>query len=201
LIPKVNSPTGVNDFSPISLLNCIVKIITKLLGERLQAVTIPLVHQNQYGFIKSRTIQDCLTWTFEYIHQCQQSKEEIVINKLDFTKAFNTIEHNSIIMMMQHLGFNQKWTNWVSNILSSATTSVLLNEVLGKNLICKRGVRHGDPVSPLLFVLAVDLLQCVINHAHDMGILHLPIPTNDQAGFLVIQYVDDTIVLMKADQR
>jgi hypothetical protein len=56
-------------------------------------------------------------------------------------------------------------------------------------------------MSPLLFVLAADLLQCVINHAHDMGILHLPIPTNDQAGFPVIQYADDTIVLMKVDQR
>jgi hypothetical protein len=96
LIPKVNSPPGVNDFRTISLLNCILKIITKLLGERLQTVIIPLVHQNQYGFIKSRTIQDCLAWAFEYIHQCQQSKQEIVIIKLDFTKAFDTIEHNSM---------------------------------------------------------------------------------------------------------
>jgi hypothetical protein len=100
LIPKVNSPTGVGNFRLISLLNCIVKIITKLLGERLQGVIIPLVHQNQYGFIKSRTIQDYLAWAFEYIHQCQQSKEEIVIIKLDFTKAFYTIEHISIIIMM-----------------------------------------------------------------------------------------------------
>jgi hypothetical protein len=141
LVPKVNSPTRVDDFRSISLLNCIVKSITKLLGARLQAVIIPLVHQNQYGFIKSRIIQDCLAWTFEYIHQCQQSKQEIVIIKLDFTKAFDTIEHNSIILMMKHLGFNEKWTNWVSNILSSATTSVLLNGVPDKNLICKRGVR------------------------------------------------------------
>jgi hypothetical protein len=133
---------------PISLLNCIVKIITQLLGERLQTVIIPLVHQNQYGFIKSRTIQDCLAWPFEYIHQCQQSKQKIVIIKLDFTKAFDTIEHNSIILMMKHLGFNDKWTNWVSNILSSATTSILLNGVPGKNLICKRGVRQGSQCLP-----------------------------------------------------
>jgi hypothetical protein len=124
-----------------------------------------------------------------------------VIIKLDFTKAFDTIKHINIILMMKHLGFNEKWTNWVSNILSSATTSVLLNGVPGKNLICKRGVRQGDPMSPLLFVLAADLLQCVINQAHSMRILQLPIPTNDQADFPVIQYADDTIVVMKADQR
>jgi hypothetical protein len=56
-------------------------------------------------------------------------------------------------------------------------------------------------MSTLLFILAADLLQCVINQAHNMGLLQLPIPSNDQAGFLVIQYADDTIVVMKADQR
>jgi hypothetical protein len=67
LIPKVNNPSTVNDFRPISLINYVVKIITKLLGNRLQSIIIPLVHPNQYGFIKIRTIQDCLAWTFEYI--------------------------------------------------------------------------------------------------------------------------------------
>jgi hypothetical protein len=60
LVPKVNSATRINDFRHISLINNIVKIITKLLGDRLQSVIIPLVHQNQYEFIKIRTIQDCL---------------------------------------------------------------------------------------------------------------------------------------------
>jgi hypothetical protein len=124
-----------------------------------------------------------------------------MIIKLDFTKAFETIEHNSITLMMKHLGFNEKWINWIANILNSASTSVLLNGVPGKNLICKRGVRQGDPMSPLLFVLAADMLQCVINRAHNMGILQLPIPANDQAGVLVIQYVDDTIILMQEDRR
>jgi hypothetical protein len=68
LVPKVNNPVGMNDFRPISLINCVIKIITKLLGNRLQSIVIPLVHKNQYCFIKSRTIQDCLTWAFEYIH-------------------------------------------------------------------------------------------------------------------------------------
>jgi hypothetical protein len=200
LVPKVNTSMNLNEFRPISLINCVVKIITKMLGERLQSVIIPMVHQNQYGFIKSRTIQDCLAWAFEFIHQCQQSKQEIVLIKLDFTKAFDTIQHNSIIDIMKQLGFSNQWLKWISNILASASTSVLLNGAPGKSLQCKRGVRQGDPSSPLLFVLAADLLQHIINKARNQGLLHLPIQSSDNAGFPIIQYVDDTIIL-KASQK
>jgi hypothetical protein len=124
-----------------------------------------MVHRNQYGFIKSGTIQDCLAWAFEYIFQCQQSKREIIILKLDFTKAFDTIEFSAILEMMKQYGFSEQWLRWTSEILESATTSVLLNGVIGKTLSCKRGVRQGDPMPPLLFVLAAELLQCIINRA------------------------------------
>lgn len=64
---------------------------------------------NQYGFIKSRTILDSLSWAYEYIFQYQYSKKEITIDKLDFTKAFDTVEHNRILQMMDHLSFSEKW--------------------------------------------------------------------------------------------
>jgi hypothetical protein len=105
------------------------------------------VHTNQYGFIKSRTIQDYLAWAFEYIYQCHHSKREIVILKLDFTKAFDTIEHKAITQMMESLGFSNRWINWTKNMLESATTSILLNGVPSRNIHRKRGDRQGDPLS------------------------------------------------------
>lgn len=107
LVPKNSHPITPNDFRPISLLNSILKLITKLMVDRLQGAIISLIHKNHYGFIKSRTIQDCLAWTFEYLHQCQQSKRERVILKLDFKKAFDTIEHDTILKILKKIGFSE----------------------------------------------------------------------------------------------
>jgi hypothetical protein len=52
LVPKVQSPTRINDFRPITLLNCVVKILTKLLANRLQNIVLRIVHKNQLDFLK-----------------------------------------------------------------------------------------------------------------------------------------------------
>jgi hypothetical protein len=179
LIPKVDNPMVVSDFRPISLLNSSIKLLTKLLVNRLQSEILRIVHQNQYGVIKNRGIRDCLAWSFEYLHIYHKSKKEMIILKLDFGKVFDKIEHEVILQILKHKGFPQRWIDWIQGILRSGTSSILLNGTPEKVFHYRRGVRQGDPLSPLLSILAADLLHSVINRAKDIGILRLPI----QAGY------------------
>lgn len=97
LIPKKVGASRVNDFRPISLLSCTIKLLIKLLGNRLQSIILDLVNVNQYGFIKSRTIHDCIAWAYEFLFQCHRSKQTTVVLKLDFEKTFDKIEHAMIM--------------------------------------------------------------------------------------------------------
>jgi len=122
LIPKKDGPILASDYRPISLLNTSIKMFTKLLANRLQKVIKGLIHKNQYGFIKTRTIQDCLAWALEYIHLCHKSRKALIILNLDFEKAFDKVEHEAIIQILQAKCFGER----------CVTPSVLHSESLAK---------------------------------------------------------------------
>jgi retron-type reverse transcriptase len=136
MVPKVANLIKVGDFRSMSLLNSSIKLITKLLANRLQGMIFRLIHQNQYGFIKSRTIKDCIAWSFEYLHICYKSKKELIILKLDFEKVFDKVEHQVILDVIRARRFPDKWVNWTKGILSLVTSSALLNGIPGKVFHC-----------------------------------------------------------------
>ena len=121
------------------LTNVCLKFLTKLVANRLQEVITKCIHKNQYGFIRSRTIQDCLAWSFEYLFLCQASNKPIAILKLDFAKVFDTVEHEAILQIMRFKGFNEKWIGWAKSVLTSGTSSILLNGIPGMEFACRRG--------------------------------------------------------------
>ena len=99
------------------------------------------------------------------------------------------------------MGFPPKWIEWVQMVFSTASIVVLLNGVPGNIFKCRRGVRQGDPLSPPCFVLGAELLQRIINRAFHQGLLSKPINENSEDGFPIIQYADDTLILLKASQK
>lgn len=84
-------------------------------------------------------------------------------------------------------------------ILSTVTASVIMNGVPGKSIKCKRGVRQGDPFSPLLYVMVAELLQILVNEAWQHGELSLPIQNSGNKRYPIVQYAYDTLIILSAD--
>lgn len=82
-----------------------------------------------HGFIKAKSIQDCLAWSLECLHLCHHSKKDIIILKLDFEKAFEKVEHELMVQTMESKDFPARWISWMRMIFNSGTLAVLLNGV------------------------------------------------------------------------
>nr|GEU66892.1 arginine repressor C-terminal-like domain-containing protein [Tanacetum cinerariifolium] len=90
--------------------------------------------------------------------------------KVDFEKAFNSVNWSFLIDSMRQMGFGSKWRGWISSCLSSASISVLVNVSPSKEFKLERGLRQGNPLSPFLFLIVVEALQVSILEACDNGL-------------------------------
>ena len=114
--------------------------------------------------------------------------------KVDIAKAFDSVAWPFLIEVLQHIGFSRRWTNWISILLSTASTRVLVNRRPRRRIVHARGLRQGDPISSMLFVLVMEVLNSLIKEADRLAAL------SPLLGQVVVHraslYADDLVVLL-----
>jgi hypothetical protein len=115
-----------------------------------------------------------------------------VLLKLDLARAFDSISWPFLFEVLRRYGFSDKFLDWITILLSSASTRVLINGEPGPPIWHRRGLRQGDPLSPQLFVLAVDVLGRLINHAAALGVLQRLHPHRHVPAMSL--YADDVVL-------
>ena len=177
LLKKRKDANTVSDFRPISLIHSFAKLFTKVLACRLVPHMDRLVKPNQSAFIRGRMIHEnfkAVQLTAKLLHQ---KKKPTALLKIDISKAFDTVNWRFLIDLLKQMGFSRRWQNWISMILSSASTKIIVNGSLGRRICHARGLRQGDPFSPLLFVLTMEVLNALLKKADALGLL---LPLDDR---------------------
>ncbi|KAJ0923638.1 putative RNA-directed DNA polymerase [Helianthus annuus] len=195
LIPKINDPENLNDFRPINLIGCISKVISKVLANRLKMVIASVISEEQSAYLSDRNILDGPLITNEIISWIKKSKKRAFLFKIDFEKAFDTISWSFIKSVFMQMNFPDKWIQWIHGILVSSRSSVLVNGSPTEEFQCFRGVRQGDPLSPFIFILAMEALSSFMISATSAGIIKgISLPNNGPKVSHLI-FADDVMLL------
>ena len=159
LIPKKDGAECISDFRHISLIHAIAKILTKVLATRLAPYMDNLVSSAQSAFIKKRSIHDNFTYVRNLARKLHRNRTPTLLFKLDIKKAFDSVRWDFLMDLLRHLGFPSRFRDWVSALLSTATSRVLVNGVPGTPTLNRRGFRQGGSLSRMLFILMMEPLH------------------------------------------
>ncbi|GJT87061.1 cysteine-rich receptor-like protein kinase [Tanacetum coccineum] len=193
LIQENSDPVDLGDYRPISLIGCMYKVLSKLLSRRLCKVIHKLIRPNQTAFLSGRQILDGILIANEIVNYAKKEKLKLLLFKVDFEKAFDSVNRKFLIDIMSQMGFSAKWCKWIHACLSSASISVLINGSPSKEFSMERGLRQGDPLSPFLFLIIAEALQVMMTESCNNGIFKGLFLAKNDTNISLLQYADDAI--------
>jgi hypothetical protein len=122
---------------------------------------------------------------------------KVLVLKLDFEKSYDRVDWEFLEEVLVKKGFHPIWIGWVMQYVKDGHLPININGEKGAYFGTSRGVRQGDPLSPLLFDYVVEALAVVVEEAKNSGHLTGPVPHLISGGVSLLQYADNTVVLLE----
>uniref|UniRef100_A0A803J2H9 Reverse transcriptase domain-containing protein n=1 Tax=Xenopus tropicalis TaxID=8364 RepID=A0A803J2H9_XENTR len=191
ILKQGKPPERCESYRPISLLNSDVKILAKVLANRLKTVIELLIHPDQTGFMPSKATDINIRRLFTNIWAKHDVTGERVVVALDTEKAFDTVEWSYLWALLTRYGLGSQFISWVKALYESPSARIMVNSELSQAFPLKRGTRQGCPLSPFLFALAIEPLAIKIRN--NAGIQGLKLQRVEEKISL---YADDMLIYL-----
>lgn len=163
LIPKVDSPERVGEFRPIALCNVVYKCISKILANRIKGSLDSIIDDNQNAFIPGRRISDNILLTQELLRNYHRDKGvPRCAFKVDIKKAYDSVNWDFLFEALYLFGFPERMIAWIRECVSTPSYSVIVNGEAVGFFKGEKGLRQGDPLSPYLFTIVMQVLSIIL---------------------------------------
>ena len=193
LLFKKGQREHLKNWRPISLLNTDFKILSKLLAERLKKVLPSIIHKDQKGCVQGRFIGENISLIRDIVDSC--NGEEVIL-LIDQQKAFDRVEFDWLFEVLRKFNFGMHFIKWLRVIYKEMKSCILTNGYVSKTFRVTRGIRQGDSLSALLYILQCEPLSSLLRNTNEIKGITL----KGYENLYEVRnkhYVDDTFICLE----
>ncbi|MCI21988.1 RNA-directed DNA polymerase (Reverse transcriptase), partial [Trifolium medium] len=157
-----------------------------------------LISPNQSAFIKGRNLIDSVLVVNEVVDMAKRMGNKCLIFKVDFEKAYDSVEWSFLEYMLRRFGFCDVWIGWMKSCVFGGNLSVLVNGSPTGVINIQRGLKQGDPLAPFLFLLVAEGFGGAMKRAVNLNLFRGFNIRSNGPCISHIQYADDTLCIGEA---
>lgn len=167
LLKPGKCPLDRTSYRPISLMSCDTKILCKALAKRIELLIPNLIANDQNGFVLGRQAFHNTRRLLNILYAKQNARDHAILS-LDAEKAFDRVEWSYLFDVLKRFGFGEKYLKWIQLLYTDPVAEIATNNQISKPFNLSRSTRQGCPMSPLLFLFAVEPLAMAIRQSPDI---------------------------------
>ena len=187
ILKKGKDKRKISSYRPISLLNVDLKIGSKAIAARVAKVLPDIIGIEQSALIKERYIGDAVRTVADIIYLTKYKNCPGILLNIDFEKAYDSIDHEFLSKVIKSFNFGESFQKWVHVFYNDIQSCVMNNGISTGYFTINRGVRQGDPLSSILFVIAIEALLINLRENNEINGINI-----DQKSCIKLScYADD----------
>ena len=199
LIPKKCNAVNIKDFRPINLVGSVYKLLSKV-----RVVLDNLISETQNSFVGGSQILDSVLIANECLASRLKSRIPGVVCKLDIEKTYDHMNWEALFYLLGRMGLRLKWRRWIKACISFVCFSILVNGSPEGFFGNSRGLKQGHPLSPLLFLLVMEVLSRLLKKTEECNLIqgfHVGAVNSVEVSISHLLFANDTILFCDASRE
>ena len=193
LLYKKGPRPDIKNWRPISLLNTDYKLLSKVFAERLKKVLPEIIHSDQKGCVSGRYMGENIRLIDDLLFEIEDQGPDSVILQLDQEKAFDRVEWNWLFDVLRFYNFGDIFIENLKTLYKNAKVSIMTNGYQSEYFDISRGIRQGDSLSALLYIIQFEPLMSKIRSSSKIEGVKLKLDNlKEEIEIKGCQYVDDS---------